>query len=975
MGVTFSNEQFQQIMNGLGMNSANGGVFYGSVPSQMGGFNGIGGGEMSGAYDRFANANISKLRKEIAAIDAQAKKDIMALAKKNNWSQERIDKELQNRKATDTYRSRKVKELNKVTKEANGTSYAITFFKRMLALAKAYQNKEFTLYREQIATTQKLTEEQINLSSQSFQGSFTTVLNTLNGNVRDIGKSALSTQMKMSKSFWAYERRVPLEMRKLANSRQIAEERFNVITMANHNANMVADAATLGAQNKGANRARDAALAGADYSQYLNVSKEDAEMYRNEANLVKDMSSIAGDLIDMREEAMKIDTETREILNTIAGKVFDEVNEVVEKFSEIAQVTTNTLLDIDKGAKRLALNFGFTGAQAQAMATSFINSNLAAAKWGMKAEDFMAMQNGYMDTAGRQVTLNDNDFDKIAATSRITGMNPQEIGSIVGEMNVFNTSVDHATSNIETMYKLANKMGLSSKQFMKDLNQNLKLAQKYNFVGGTKAMERMTIWAQQVRMNLASATSFAESLNSGGIENTLQKAAQLQVLGGNAAIYSDPLGMMYDARADTESLARRMEAMLGNFGTFNAKTGETDFSWTDDMMIEQVAKAMGMDKGEAKNILREKNKFSTIRKEFTGNTFTEDEQRTISNRATYDEKTGKFKVTVLGANGEKLEKNVGDLTPADYANMIPQDNEEALVDFAQKSFDVEMKQLAVTRAIAAQIGVNTQGDFYKTQAEKEEILRAYGQEQVVYGTQSYASIANQQNQALKNEYESAKAAWNSGLISNSLAWTSEQMTHNVERITNLNKEFQQVTRMLVGDEKELYAAAIKFAELTGNTELIESMKRNQTNKADDDAAVAAGKKPNWLGQYFSFLRPGKTDGAYGYENHMSYQNYKSYGGHAFDGRYEALPKATDIAFNKLTTALNNFSTKPIQTNSTISLNGTLNLQQPSYGATNLISELQKNPALLNQFINLMASQTSINANGGKEWGSVPGAPR
>ena len=976
MSATFTDEQFQQLLNALGPNSANGGSFYGNVASQMGGFNGVGGGEYSGAFDKIANANITKLRKEIAAIDATTKKEVIALGRKNNWSQEKIEKEFNNRLRSNVNRIKKINELNRNTKEANGASYAITFFKRSLELAKAYRKKEFDLFREQLSTTQKLTEEQINLSAQSFQGSFSTVLNTLNGNVREIGRTALSNQLKMSKSFWAYERRVPLEMRKLANANIIAEEKFNSVTLGKYNAETIADVASLGEQNKGSDAATKAALAGTEYSQYLNASKNEAETHRNYAKFVNDVAdNIVEPLIEMRDDTMKLDTETREILNNIAGKIFDEVNEVVEKFSEIAQVTTNTLLDIDKGAKQLALNFGYAGANGQAMATSFIKSNLVAAKWGLEAKDLMAIQNGYFDNAGRQVTMNDNDFDKVAATARITGLNPQEIGNIIGDMNVFNTSVEHGTDNIYSMYNLANKMGLSMKQAMKDLNKNLKLAQKYNFVGGTKAMERMTIWSQQVRMNLETATSFAESLNSGGIENTLEKAAQLQVLGGNAAIYSDPLGMMYDARADTESLARRMEAMLGNFGTFNSKTGETDFSWTDDMMIEQVAKAMGMDKGEAKNVLREKNKFTAVRNQFGNNNFTEEEQRTISNRATYDEKSGKFKVTVLGSNGEKYEKNVGDLTAADYKNLIPQDNQEALVDFAQKSFDVEMKQLAVTRAIAAQIGINTENDFYKTQAEKEDILRTYGKEQIVYGTQSYATIANQQNQALINEYETAKASWNSGLVANSLAWSSEQMAHNVERITGLNKEFQQITRLLVSDEKDLYAQMIKFAELTGNTELMDRPKRMQTNKADDDAAIAAGNKPGLLSQLFGGLISGKTNGAYGYENNMKYQDYNSTGGHAFDSRYQALPKATTVAFNNLTTALNNFSSKPIQTNSTISLNGTVNLQQPNYGATNLIAELQKNPTLLNQFIDLMSTQTSINANGGKPIGSVPGAPR
>lgn len=970
MGGTFTADDVARILNGLGPNGANGGSFYGSSPAQLGGTNNVGGYELSGTFDRFANTKLKKLDAEIK----QMEKEIDERVRKNHkgWSEEKIQKEIANQKQNSLRYQAKVKDWNKEAKVANGMSFAYTFAKRSLALAEHYQAKEYKLFQAQLNTTANLTNQQIQLASQTFQGSFNTVLDTLNGNVMDIGKNALSSQLKMSKSFWTYERAVPLEMKKLQNQSIITNERWGQELLKSQN-DLTSDVLAYGQQNLNANeRAQVLSMGGEQTSAALQASTAEVEKIRQEVNLANEsVDAFWGTMTTMRERAMSIDVETQEKLNEVAGKLYDLVNEVVEKHSEIAQITTKMLNEIDKESKDLALNFGFTGEQAQRMSDSFVKANVQAAKWGLEAKNFMEMQRGYMDSAGRQVTMNANDYDAMAAISRITGMSSEQTGQIMGEMNIFNTSVEHGADTIQSMYNLANKMGLSSKQYTKDLSQNLKLAQKYNFVGGSKELQKMSIWAQQVRMNLSTATQFAESMISGGIENTLEKAAHLQVLGGNAAIYSDPLGMMYDAGADVGNLARRMEAMLGNFGTFNRQTGETKFSWTDTKMIEEIAKAMGMERGEAMNVLREKNKFTAVQDQFVDNRFSEEEQRAISNRATYDEKSGKFKVSYINELGDKVTKDVSELTRDEFEKMMPQDNEEALVDFAQKSYGVEMKQLMVTKEIAARIGVNVSDEFLRLQAQKEAIIKSHANEQVRNRSNYYGVVGAFENHALENQFQTENLEYTSGYVDSAFNLAAQQLDKNLQRTADLNAEMQDVFRMAVGSQEEFYAAMMKFAELTGEKDLMERPKRMQSNLIDERNGISGGVFQNLLGT----VRPNSNySQGYGYGNQMAYQNFNASGGNAISGKTKALANANEVAFTNLTTALNNFASKPIQTNSSINMSGTLNLQQPNYGAANLISELQKNPALLNQFINLMAEQTSTNASGGKTPGSVPGAP-
>lgn len=956
-------------------------VFYGTSMSRMGGYGfNTGGYRYTGTFDRQGAKNLSKEMEEIRRLE----KDIADKTKEDlrdkNLSEEELKKEIKIRQDGNEKLKKAYNQLKNDRMLNEVMSFIINTVGRVVHLAHAYQAKEFEIIRAQLNATQKLVQEQISLSSNSFNTSFSTVLNTLEGNVREIGKNALTNQMQLSKQFWQYERDVPLEMRKLSNQSIIANEKFTFNEVIPALAEGVGDVMTfVNRLSNGSKPFADAMENGSDIAESLAQSEEYAENIRSNFNLIDDATkNIINPLIEMRKASMELDTETREILNSLAGGIMDETQAIVDKFNEMAQRTTNMIYDIDKETKKVALEFGFTGRQAQAMAHAMIEANLTAAKWGLEVKDLLAMQSSYMENASRQVMMSNADFDLLAATSRITGIESGQIGSLVGDMNIFNTSIEHGTDNITAMYHLANKMGLSSKQFTKDLGQNLKLAQKYNFVGGSKAMERMSIWSQQVRMNLATATSFAESLISGGIESTLEKAAQLQVLGGNAAIYSDPLGMMYDAGADTESLARRMVEMVGNYGTLDRKTGETTFSWTDTAMITQIAKALGMDRGEAMNMLREKNKYSVVSRQLTDASLTEEQKKSISNRATYDDKTGKFKVTYIGADGEKHDKFVENVTAGDLEFMQSQDKDEALIDFAQRSLDVETKQLAVTKAIAAQMGIDVEKDFYRTQAEKELILRQNSGNIRTMGVSTYGDIMRLQNEGLQNDYNAQYAAWNSGLVKKSMEFQSSQMAQSVERVTRLNAEFEETTRLLVGDERELYAAALRLARLTGNKDLIRSIERAQTNFIENekgDAGLGRRLGQQILGAAAPVSNSKIQNDAFGYNNMMGVQNFRSYGGHGFDRKYDAVLSETSTAVTSLSNAINTLSSRPIQTNSKVQVNGSLNLQQPGYGVTNLINELQKNPTLMNEFINLLSNQTATNVNGGKSNGSISGVAR
>ena len=163
-----------------------------------------------------------------------------------------------------------------------------------------------------------------------------------------------------------------------------------------------------------------------------------------------------------------------------------------------------------------------------------------------------------------------------------------------------------------------------------------------------------------------------EKVRGGGLEGVITQGAQFQVLGGHSAMNADPLAMMYEAYADPEAYAKRMQDMTKGYGQIDKKTGETKFSGNEIMMMEQIAKVQGRSLEDVQNEVRARNKREVVAKQLNGN-FDEDQQAFISNNATYNKETGQFQVKVKGADGKYRNKDVNQLSQADLEQIMPED--------------------------------------------------------------------------------------------------------------------------------------------------------------------------------------------------------------------------------------------------------------------------------------------------------------
>ena len=680
-----------------------------------------------------------------------------------------------------------------------------------------YRNKEIELMRAGIELLNNTLQSQLSLSAQSIGNSLNTISQIYAGNVKNIGKTALGNQMSLIKDSLKYEHSFSQAVLKWQNSFENTQWEYytnqgnNVIELFKDGYNDYNRLFGADKLHSGINEATYEAR-----KTNLKNLEQTSEAVANFGKQIVDVGKKIN--TNVLEPVRQFTLEQQKAINDYTEQILESLENTFKPLTEIIEQVKLSLFELDKGAKQTALSFGYIGNKGQQFTQKILNENAkVAALWGKEFKDLLSNQEKYLENADRNYLFSAKDQDVTFAAARLYGMeNASEMSALFGDMNIFNTSIEKGADTMREMYDIANQMGVSNKKFVKDLSSNLKLAQKYNFVGGTKAMEKMSLWAQQVRLNLNSAAQFAEKLIGGGIEETLTTAANLQVLGGNAAIFSDPLGMMYDAGADMESMAHRIEAMVGNFGSLDRKTGETTFSWTDTKMMNEIAKALGMSREEVMNMNREKNKFSVVSRQMSNTGLTEEQKRMVSNRAVYDETTGKFMVNTL-THGKQT---VDQLTPELLKDILPEDNQEALVEYAKRSLDVETELLAIARETTGLAMVGSAKAWYEAQQKMLEETINSQQMMVNLSNQNSGKLWNMELQSYIGDNARAKEASDQGLFDKYVGFFNNNVNKTNEIVKRLNADFTVLSEALEGNYIAMGSLYQKIGYMIQDDELI-----------------------------------------------------------------------------------------------------------------------------------------------------------
>ena len=311
---------------------------------------------------------------------------------------------------------------------------------------------------------------------------------------------------------------------------------------------------------------------------------------------------------------------------------------------------------IDQAASKFAKTIG-TGAvgmeRLRKNAIESVQKGRFGAKYNVSADELIGLQETYSNTIGRNIQISASDQENMAAMFRVMG---EGGGDFAAKLENFGLSYTDAANKAGKMFKEAGKYGISFDKYSKNVANNIKLAQNYTFKNGIKGLESMAKKATAMKLDMQQVASFADKVST--VEGAINTGAQLQVLGGSFAQFSDPMGMMNEALTDMEGLQDRFEKMIGVLGNFDAQKGEIAISAFDKQRIKVAAEAMGMSYDQVMETTMAKGRQKFIGGQIANKGYTEDEQELLKNIATVQ--NGKATVSYVDSSGKKQEVNLAE---------------------------------------------------------------------------------------------------------------------------------------------------------------------------------------------------------------------------------------------------------------------------------------------------------------------------
>ena len=572
----------------------------------------------------------------------------------------------------------------------------------------------------------------------------------------------------------------------------------------------------------------------------------------------------------------------------MAEKVIDAAEAVQKNWLAVTQAVEEWQSKFEKTFNDIGQSLGMNswGKMMQFQQSQFSMIKSVAESFGMTDEDVAALQKGYTDNTGRNGLLSKMDMRQLAALG--TNMGDNGIAAqYAGEMDIFNHSVEESVDLLGDALNDVNRIGLNGRKFTKDVVNNLKLAQKYNFKGGVQGFMNMAKWAEKTRFNIASLGGMLDKVQEGGLEGVIQQSAGFQVLGGHAAMNSDPLGMMFDAWADPEAYAKRMQDMTKGFGTVDRNTGETKFNINESMQMAQIAKLQGRSVEEVRGEVMDRNKRDFIKNNLTDEqkrTLTDEEKDYLGTVAKYNAKEKRYEAKVYNQDTGKVEvKDVNEMTQADLENVMSEDHDERMetwvADIASVVKKMDAEKVWESADVASATYQNTLNSFNERLTAMHENYLNTRQETIDNISGMQETIENSVNGYLQQYANNVKS--NTDDVSTQMANIKKSANdiagalNGVAQTVNTAKTAvdQQISKMIAAQEGNFNSSsnsALNTVESKSNGRVISqkpASSQSAPKKALDNAnkeVVAgsySGNKPaTTIGESLASLKDGIASG-------------------------------------------------------------------------------------------------------------------
>lgn len=419
-------------------------------------------------------------------------------------------------------------------------------------------------------------------------------------------------------------------------------------------------------------------LSASDEARYNDLLNKQIQQKKDSYELSKKISIADKTISDEYEKQAKYLKEGYTWADKISERFKDNGGEIFLRnitgikngFSTIYNTVKNVLEPWGKAsqaASDYAKKIGLSGKSAERLrkeTIEFVNAQAISAKYNKSIDELIKLQGAYTSKVGRSISMTNKQRESLIAMSSVVG--DDMAIELTSKLENFGLSATEAGNRVSKIFNESSKKGIVFEQYSKNFVDNIKLAQTYTFKDGLRGLANMAEKATAIKLNMSQASAFADKVST--VEGAITTGAQLQVLGGPFAQYSNPMSLLYEGLNDLEGLQDRIISIFGNIGKWNSSSGEVEISAFNKMRMKQFAQVSGMDYSNLMESVQATARQKEIQNRYSSQLYGLNSNQIdfIKNTATYDAEKGEFglsdakgnfvSINELVSNKEKLQE-------------------------------------------------------------------------------------------------------------------------------------------------------------------------------------------------------------------------------------------------------------------------------------------------------------------------------
>ena len=344
------------------------------------------------------------------------------------------------------------------------------------------------------------------------------------------------------------------------------------------------------------------------------------------------------------------------------------------------------------------------------------------ARLGGDIKDVQKTMVGIAEASRRNVIANTEDVEKLFAATELIGGSAESLSNSFLDVGV---GIGQIGPQLEDSINYIQSIGGNTKTVMKDVTDNMAQMNRFQFEGGVKGLTKMAAQASMLRFDMKETFQFAEKVLDP--EGAVETAAAIQRLGISMGNLADPFQLMNQSLTDPAGLQDSLINATKQFTEYDEKTKSFKINPQGVLTLRELAKATNTSfENLSKSALAAAEldeRLSSINPSLVFEN--EEDKQYLNNIATM--KDGKYQVEVTDEKGEKVYKDLGEITQQEMNKLIEEQKTgpKTLEQMTKLQLGLDEDILANVKSINAAIsqGITSPKQITKGIAASQRVIK------------------------------------------------------------------------------------------------------------------------------------------------------------------------------------------------------------------------------------------------------------